>query len=263
MDEIQKGIIVALVEGLTEFLPVSSTGHMILVGDIIGFAGDKEKTFSIAIQLGAILSVVVLLWPRFLACIPFGELRGQKLSNALNVILACAPAFVLGFLFHKLIKETLFNPFSVALALIVGGVLMLLVDRSNRVAVTHDMTAITPKKAFLIGIAQCFALWPGFSRSGATILGGLLVGLKRSVAAEFSFVVAVPVMVAATGYDLLKSMHLLHKEDITLFLLGSVVAFVTALLSVKWLMRIVSLYTLAPFAVYRIVLGGIVLVFIW
>lgn len=263
MDEIQKAILVALVEGITEFLPVSSTGHMILVGDLIGFTGDKEKTFSIAIQLGAILSVVVLLWPRFLACLPFGEDRGQKWKNAVNVALACGPAFVFGFLFHNIIKERLFNPLSVALALIVGALLMLLIDRGEKASAKTDMAAITPKEAFFIGVAQCFALWPGFSRSGATILGGLLVGLKRSVAAEFSFVVAVPVMVAATGYDLLKSVHLLHREDLLLFLVGSVVAFVTALLSVKWLMKIVSSHTLAPFAVYRILLGGLVLICLW
>lgn len=262
INELQKGVLVAIVEGVTEFLPVSSTGHMILVGDLIQFTGDKEKTFSIAIQLGAILSVLVLLWPRFLACIPFGEQKIQRFSNAINVALACAPAFVMGFLFHDLIKEKLFSSFSVAIALMVGAVLMLIIDRGNPITAKSDINSISWKEALLIGIAQCFALWPGFSRSGATILGGLLVGLNRKTAAEFSFVVAVPVMVAATAYDLLKSIHLLHKEDLMLFVVGGGVAFITALISVKWLLGIVSRYTLKPFALYRIALGLIVLFYL-
>ncbi|MBN8549430.1 MAG: undecaprenyl-diphosphate phosphatase [Deltaproteobacteria bacterium] len=264
MPELVVVVLLGLLEGLTEFIPVSSTGHLILLGDLLGFQGERAGAFDVFIQLGAILAVVVLYWNRFLSLLDFSQdgdreesFRGR--SGIMKLAAACLPALVLGFLAHRFIKEHLFNSFTVALALIVGGVLMLWVERQKRVAPIVAIEALTLKTCFAIGMFQCLSLWPGMSRSGSTIVGGMLLGLNRVVAAEFSFLVAVPIMCAATGYDLLKSLKFLSVADIVPFGVGFLVAFVSAMLAISFFMKILRKFSLVPFAVYRIALGAIVL----
>ncbi len=259
--EIFQAILMGIVEGLTEFIPVSSTGHLILFGEGIGFHGPSAATFEIFIQLGAILAVVFLYPARFTGLFELSSYAGFKgWQGLIKIALACLPAFVLGFLFHKMIKSYLFFPFPVALALIVGGVLFYLIDRPGKTYKVSALEQISYKQAFLIGVFQCFALWPGMSRSGSTIIGGLLLGLDRKVAAEFSFLVAVPVMSAAVAYDMLKTYSTTVSIDWTIFSVGFVVSFLTAILAIRFFIRLLGSYTLRPFGYYRIVLGALVLV---
>ncbi len=269
MEPILSGVIIGVVEGLTEFLPISSTGHMILVGHWIGFTGEKAESFEIFIQLGAILAVAVLYYKRFLALLPFANSAnsGPLLSGGLRgyaglskMAVACAPAFALGFLFHKKIKEMLFAPFPVAVALILGGIVLVLIERRKTPPVTTTLDEITFTQAFLVGIFQSIALWPGVSRSGSMIVGGLLSGMNRIAAAEFSFLVAVPIMAAATAYDLLKSYKALSMDDLPLFLTGFAIAFITAIIAIRFFLGLLKRFSLAPFGWYRIALGTLVLI---
>lgn len=258
-----KGLILGIVEGVTEFIPVSSTGHLILAGDLIGFDDERAKVFEIFIQLGAILSVVWLYRERLLGVIREIPRRDDARRFSINLIAAFLPAAVAGLIAHKAIKAYLFNPVTVAAALVVGGFAILLIERmehSNHVNSTDD---ITMRQAIGIGMAQCLALFPGVSRSGATIMGGLVIGLERKVAAEFSFFLAIPTMFAATGYDLLKNRSAVSASDIPLFALGFVTAFISALIVVKAFLRYVSGHDFANFAYYRIVFGLLVLGFYW
>jgi undecaprenyl-diphosphatase len=258
-----KGIFLGIVEGVTEFIPVSSTGHLILAGHLLGLDDDRAKVFDIFIQLGAILSIVWLYREKLTGVIR--QLPHQKDARKfmVNLLAAFLPAAVLGFMAHKMIKAYLFNPLTVAVALVLGGIAILLIERMKQrdhVIKTED---ITMQQAAWVGIAQCLALFPGVSRSGATIMGGLVVGLDRTVAAEFSFFLAVPTMFAATGYDLLKSRALLTASDMTLFLVGFATAFLSALIVVKIFLRYVSKNDFKGFAYYRIVFGLVVLAFYW
>ncbi|MDO8445929.1 MAG: undecaprenyl-diphosphate phosphatase [Deltaproteobacteria bacterium] len=258
-----KGLILGIIEGVTEFIPVSSTGHLILAGDLIGFDDDRAKVFEIFIQLGAILSVVWLYRERLSGVIREIPRREDARRFSINLIAAFLPAAIIGFITHKAIKAYLFNPVTVAVALIVGGIAILLIERMdhrNHVSSTED---ITLKQAIGIGLAQCLALFPGMSRSGATIMGGLVIGLERKVAAEFSFFLAIPTMFAATGYDLLKNRGTLSVSDIPLFTVGFVTAFISALIVIKAFLRYVSGHNFATFAYYRIVFGLMVLAFYW
>lgn len=251
--------IMSVVEGLTEFLPVSSSGHLILCGELLGFTGAKASTFEVFIQLGAILAVVVLYWQRFLGLVaprPYVRFAGAR--GLYLLILTSLPACVLGLLLHGYIKQYLFTPLTVLMALVVGAVCMILVERRKFRPVCMSLDDITPRMALGVGLFQCLALWPGFSRSAATIMGGMLLGAKRGTAAEFSFVAAVPIMVAATGYDLLKSWSLLSADDLGLFALGFVGSFVAALIAVKVFIALVGRMTLIPFAVYRLILAPLV-----
>lgn len=254
--------ILSIVEGLTEFLPVSSSGHLILAGELLGYVGEKAATFEVVIQLGAILAVVVLYFERFWgllrprAGVAFSGLRGIGL-----LLLTSLPACVLGLLLHSVIKTWLFTPLAVLFALVAGAVCMILVERypmRPRYASLDDMT---PRLALGIGLFQCLALWPGFSRSAATIMGGMLLGARRRLAAEYSFVAAVPIMVAATGYDLLKNWQLFSMADLPFFTIGMVGAFLSALAAVKLFVALVGRVTLVPFAVYRLVLAPLVFYF--
>lgn len=262
MDSWLIAVIMSIVEGLTEFLPVSSSGHLILTGELLGFVGEKASTFEVVIQLGAILAVVVLYWPRF-----WGLLRPQPYARFAGIrgigllMLTSLPACVLGLLAHSTIKAHLFTPASVLLALAVGAVCMILVERRKSRPEYITLDDITPKVALGVGIFQCLALWPGFSRSAATIMGGMLLGAKRSLAAEYSFIAAVPIMVAATGYDLLKSWHLFTAADIPFFAIGLAGAFLSALAAVKLFVALVGRMTLVPFAVYRLILAPLVYYF--
>lgn len=262
MSELFVIILLGIVEGLTEFIPVSSTGHLILVGDALGFKGERAGAFDVFIQLGAILAVVVLYRKRFLSLLDFSApersgFRGQ--TGLLKLAAAVAPALVVGVIAHSYIKEHLFNSITVAAALIAGGLVLIWIEKRNvlpRVAVIEEIPLRT---CFLIGLFQCISLWPGISRSGSTIVGGMLLGLNRVAAAEFSFLVAVPVMFAATGYDLLKSLEFLSVADLFPFALGFVVAFISALLAISFFMQLLKRCTLAPFGIYRIILGLFVL----
>ena len=258
-----KALLMGAVEGITEFLPISSTGHLIITGDLIGFEGPVATTFEIAIQLGAILSVCWIYRDKFLDVLKGlgGEAAAQRF--VINLALAFIPAAVLGLLFHDVITQILFNPVSVAIALIVGGVLILLVERFHLPVDVTDVDAMDWKHALKIGFMQALALIPGTSRSGATIIGGLLFGLSRRAATEFSFFLAVPTMFAATGYDLFKNRAAMHAGDLGVFAVGFVVAFITAMIAVKTFLRYVAHHDFSVFAWYRIVFGGLVLWYFW
>ena len=250
MHDLINALILGIVEGLTEFLPVSSTGHLILASDLLGATDERWKVFNIVIQTGAMLAVVWEYRARFFRA-DFALYR--------NLVVAFIPAAVLGLAFSKYIKAYLFHAVPVALAFIVGGCIILAVDRGerpHRVTSTRDMTWLDALK---VGIAQCFALIPGTSRSGATIIGGMLFGLSRRAATEFSFFLAVPTLIAAGGYDLLKNRALLSAHDAPIFGVGLAVAFVSAFVVIRWLIRYVATHDFRPFAWYRIGFGLLVL----
>ncbi|EGT4384068.1 undecaprenyl-diphosphate phosphatase [Cronobacter malonaticus] len=256
--------ILGIVEGLTEFLPVSSTGHMIIVGHLLGFEGDTAKTFEVVIQLGSILAVVVMFWRRLFGLIgihfghPPHEGLGKGRLSLIHILLGMVPAVVLGLVFHDFIKS-LFNPINVMYALVVGGVLLiaaeLLKPKEPKALGLDDMTY---RQAFFIGCFQCLALWPGFSRSGATISGGMLVGVSRYAASEFSFLLAVPMMMGATALDLYKSMGFLTMADLPMFAVGFVTAFVVALVAIKTFLHLIKRISFIPFAIYRFIVAAAV-----
>lgn len=267
------GFLLGAVQGLTEFLPVSSTGHLIIAGELLGFTGPKASTFEVVIQLGSILAVVVLYWPRFMGLLfperitsessnpgmkPFAGLRGIGM-----LFLTTLPPSILGLLLHPYIKK-LFTPANVAAALAVGAILMLLVEHwsGKRKPTALTLDDMTPKLALGIGCCQCIALWPGFSRSASTIMGGMLLGARRSLAAEYSFIAAVPLMVAATGYDLFKTWTFLSIEDLPLFGVGILFSFLFALAAIKTFIALVGRLTLRPFAWYRLALAPVVYYFL-
>lgn len=258
-----KGFILGLVEGITEFIPVSSTGHLILAGDLIGFDGERAKAFEIFIQLGAILSVLWIYRERLLGSIRDIPRRAEARGLAVNITAAFIPAAFIGLLTHKTIKAYLFNPVTVAIALIAGGIAIIIIEKMEHRNHVNSSEDITFKQAIGIGFAQCLALFPGVSRSGATIMGGLVIGLERKVAAEFSFFLAIPTMFAATGYDLLKNRDALSLSDVPLFAVGFITAFVSALIVIKAFLKYVSGHNFTTFAYYRIVFGLIVLGFYW
>lgn len=256
-------VILGIVEGLTEFLPISSTGHLILAGDLLGYTDEKAKVFEIAIQTGAMLAVVWEYRKRFADAITgaFSDAAAQRFI--VNLLVAFIPAAVLGLAFGSLIKKHLFFAVPVALAFIIGGVIILWVekyytkDRQPRVKEVDDMTW---QDALKVGIAQTFALIPGTSRSGATIIGGMLFGLSRKVATEFSFFLAVPTLVAAGAYSLFKHRALLSVNDLGFFSIGFVVSFISAFICIRWLIRYVASHDFSIFAWYRIAFGLVVLI---
>jgi undecaprenyl-diphosphatase len=256
--------VMGIVEGLTEFIPVSSTGHLIIVGNLLGFVGEKASTFEVAIQLGAILSVVVLYHERFLRLIPNRSDPFSPLGSALDgwsglyrIGLATLPALVAGFLARHAIKRYLFTPPAVALALLVGGIAILLAERYVRRRPAALVDTLSLSQALGIGLFQMLALWPGTSRSAATIIGGMLMGLDRKGAAEFSFLIAVPVMAIATAYDLLKMGDAWSGTETAQLAVGFLIAFIVALLTIRWFLRALNRWTLAPFAWYRIIIAPI------
>lgn len=260
--------ILGVVEGLTEFLPVSSTGHMIIVGHLLGFEGDTAKTFEVVIQLGSILAVVVMFWRRLFGLIgihfghPPHEGEGKGRLTLIHILLGMVPAVVLGLIFHDTIKS-LFNPINVMYALVVGGVLLIAAEcLKPKVPRAMGLDDMTYRQAFIIGCFQCLALWPGFSRSGATISGGMLMGVSRYAASEFSFLLAVPMMMGATVLDLYKSYHFLTMADFPMFAVGFITAFIVALVAIKTFLQIIKRISFIPFAIYRfIVAGAVYLVF--
>jgi undecaprenyl-diphosphatase len=259
-----KAIIMGLVEGFTEFLPISSTGHLILAGSLLDFTTEKAKVFDIAIQAGAILAVMWEFRARIAAVLSGITTDPRQQKFMVNLIVAFLPAAALGFLFAKAIKAHLFTPVPVALAFIIGALVILWAERrhkvlpgSHRIATVDDMTMLDALK---VGCAQCFALIPGTSRSGATIIGGMLFGLSRKAATEFSFFLAIPTLMAATVYSVYKARHELSMADLPLFGIGGLAAFISAFLCVRWLLRFISSHDFTGFAWYRIVFGIVVLV---
>lgn len=259
-----KAAIMGIVEGLTEFLPISSTGHLILAGSLLGFSGEKAKVFDIAIQTGAIFAVILVYWQKIketLAALP----RQRKAQRfALNVLIGFLPAVVLGLLFGKAIKAHLFTPIVVATTFIVGGFIILWAERRApgrvRVEYVDDMT---PWDALKVGLAQCLALVPGTSRSGATIIGGMLLGLSRKAATDFSFFLAMPTLIGAGAYSLYKERALLSPHDAPLFIVGLLFSFLSAWACVRWLLRYIATHDFVPFAWYRIAFGILVLATAW
>jgi undecaprenyl-diphosphatase len=256
-------VILGVVEGLTEFLPVSSTGHLIIAGHLLGFVGEKAASFEVAIQLGAILSIVLLYWRRFSALFPTAAPFTQSSSTLngsagiLRLGLATLPALVVGFLARHAIKERLFTPSAVTAALFVGGIVILIAERLVSRRRKNSLESITIAQSLGVGLSQVLALWPGTSRSAATIVGGMLMGLDRKGAAEFSFLIAVPIMCIATGYEMIKMRDLFAVQDMMQFGVGFVVAFVVALITVKAFVRFLGRGSLVPFAWYRIIVAPV------
>jgi len=255
-----KAFILGIVEGLTEFLPVSSTGHLIVVGDLLNFNDEVGKVFEIVIQLGAILAVCWEYRARLSHVVVRLPSDPAAQRFVANLFIAFLPAAILGLSFIKIIKHYLFNPFSVAIAFIVGGVIILLVESLRHKPRIHHVDEMRWQDALKVGFAQCFALIPGTSRSGSTIMGGLIFGLSREAATEFSFFLAIPTMFAATFYDLFKHWHMLHAHDFSTFAVGFITAFISAFFAVRGLLRYIAHHSFNVFAWYRIAFG---LVLLW
>jgi undecaprenyl-diphosphatase len=256
-----KAAIMGIVEGLTEFLPVSSTGHLILTGSLLGFADDKSKVFDIAIQTGAIFAVMIVYWQRLRDTMAGLGNDARARRFALNVAIAFVPAVVLGLLFGKAIKAHLFTPVVVASTFIIGGFIILWAERRTAAVVrVESVDDMTPMDALKVGLVQCLAMIPGTSRSGATIIGGMLLGLSRKAATDFSFFLAIPTLIGAGLYSLYKERALLSVADIPLFGVGLLFSFIAAWLCVRWLLRYISTHTFVAFAWYRIAFGIVVLV---
>jgi len=262
-----KAAIMGVVEGLTEFLPISSTGHLILAGALLGFDDDKAKVFDIAIQTGAIFAVILVYWQKIRDTLV--TLPSSKVSQrfALNVLIAFTPAIVLGLLFGKAIKANLFNPVVVASTFIIGGFIILWAEKRQqdnpKLGTITDVDEMTAMDALKVGLVQCFAMIPGTSRSGATIIGGMLLGLSRKAATDFSFYLAIPTLIGAGAYSLYKERALLSMADAPMFGVGLVVSFISAWLCIKWLLKFIATHSFVGFAYYRIVFGVIVLFTAW
>ena len=254
-----KAALMGIVEGLTEFLPVSSTGHLILAGSLLGFSGEKSKVFEIAIQTGAIFAVMIVYRERLRATLAGLASNAQAQRFALNVAVAFVPAVVLGLLFGKAIKAHLFTPLVVASTFILGGLVILWAERRKSVPRIDSVDAMRPVDAFGVGLCQCLALVPGTSRSGATIIGGMLLGLSRKAATEFSFFLSMPTLIGAGVYSLWKERALLSWADLPLFGVGLLFSFLAAWVCVRWLLRYISTHDFTPFAWYRIAFGIVVL----
>lgn len=256
--EVGKATALGIIQGLTEFIPVSSTGHLILFGELLKFKNAHTETFDIAIQLGSILAIIMIYPEEFIKLLTPKNWFKRDWNN---LAIAMLPALIIGFLFHDFIKAHLFSPQTVALGLLFGGIIMWTAERFSKRPNTKAMVDVSIVQAFFIGLMQCMSLWPGFSRSGSTITGGLIMRLDHQTAAKFSFILAVPMMLVATGYDLLKSYHELTINDFSLIGVGFFVSFVVSILAVKWFLKLLQKIKLAPFAIYRIILAGII--FYW
>ena len=256
-----KAALMGVVEGLTEFLPISSTGHLILAGALLGFDDAKAKVFDIAIQTGAIFAVILVYWQRIRATLVALPTERQAQRFALNVLIGFMPAVLLGLLLGKAIKAHLFTPTVVASTFIVGGFIILWAERRQQASVRiQSVEDMAPLDALKVGLVQCLAMVPGTSRSGATIIGGMLLGLSRKAATDYSFFLAIPTLIGAGVYSLYKERALLSVADIPMFSVGLVFSFISAWLCVRWLLRYISSHSFVPFAYYRIVFGVLVLV---
>ncbi len=259
-----KAAVMGIVEGLTEFLPISSTGHLILAGSLLGLGGDKSKVFDIAIQTGAIFAVILVYWQRLreTAAGLGSDARANRFVK--NVAIGFFPAVVLGLLFGKAIKAHLFTPTVVASTFIIGGLIILWAERRPASAVrVENVDDMTPLDALKVGLVQCLAMVPGTSRSGATIIGGMLMGLSRKAATDFSFFLAIPTLIGAGAYSLYKERALLSMADIPMFSVGLLFSFLSAWVCVRWLLRYIASHSFEVFAWYRIAFGIVVLATAW
>ncbi len=256
-----KAAIMGIVEGLTEFLPISSTGHLILTGHLLGLHGERDKVFEIAIQTGAILAVILVYWQKICSTIVALPTQREAQRFALNVLVAFFPAVILGLAFGKMIQNNLFTPAVVATSFIIGAFIILWAEkRPHPVIRIQEVEDMRWTDALKLGLVQCFALIPGTSRSGATIIGGMLLGLSRKAATDFSFYLAIPTLIGAGAYSLIKEREHLSAGDLPMFAVGLLFSFASAWLCVRWLLRYISTHSFVPFAWYRIVFGIIVLV---
>ena len=262
-----KAAIMGIVEGLTEFLPISSTGHLILAGALLGFDDDKAKVFDIAIQTGAILAVIIVYWQKIRDTVAALPTQKQAQRLAFNVLIAFLPAVVMGLLFGKAIKAHLFTPVVVATTFIIGGFIILWAEkRQSNVATAariQDADDMTFMDAIKVGLVQCLAMIPGTSRSGATIIGGMLLGLSRKAATDFSFYLARPTLIGAGAYSLIKERALLSMADAPLFGVGLLFSFISAWLCIRWLLKFIATHSFVGFAYYRIAFGLVVLATAW
>ncbi|MBP7965975.1 MAG: undecaprenyl-diphosphate phosphatase [Burkholderiaceae bacterium] len=259
-----KAAIMGVVEGLTEFLPISSTGHLILAGALLGFDDEKAKVFDIAIQTGAILAVIIVYWKKIRDTVAALPTSRQAQRFTVNVLIAFIPAVILGLLFGKAIKAHLFTPVVVASTFILGGFIILWAEkRPQSEARIQNIDSMTPLDALKVGLVQCLAMIPGTSRSGATIIGGMLLGLSRRAATDFSFFLAIPTLIGAGAYSLYKERALLSMADLPLFGVGLLFSFVNAWICVRWLLGYISTHNFVPFAWYRIAFGLVVLGTAW
>ena len=262
-----KAAIMGIVEGLTEFLPISSTGHLILAGALLGFDDEKAKVFDIAIQTGAIFAVILVYWQKIRETVVALPTDKQARQFALNVLIAFLPAVVLGLLFGKAIKANLFTPVVVASTFIIGGFVILWAEKRQKdnpaAALINSVEAMTWLDALKVGLVQTLAMVPGTSRSGATIIGGMLLGLSRKAATDFSFFLAMPTLIGAGAYSLYKERALLSMADVPMFAVGLLFSFISAWLCIRWLLRYISSHSFVPFAWYRIAFGLVVLATAW
>ena len=262
-----KAAVMGIVEGLTEFLPISSTGHLILAGALLGMDDAKGKVFDIAIQTGAILAVVIVYWQKIRDTVVALPTQRRAQRFAANVLVAFLPAVALGLMFGRAIKEHLFTPTVVASAFIVGGFIILWAERRQTRAATapriHDLDQMSGLDALKVGLVQCLAMIPGTSRSGATIIGGMLLGLSRKTATDFSFYLAIPTLIGAGVYSLYKERALLSVTDVPMFTVGLLFSFVSAWLCIRWLLRYIATHSFTGFAWYRIAFGIVVLATAW
>jgi undecaprenyl-diphosphatase len=263
LNELLKAAVLGIVEGLTEFLPVSSTGHLIIANEFIRFTGSFAKMFDVVIQLGAILSVVVYFWNKLY---PFSRNKSEQEKKATwdiwkKTLVGVLPALIIGAILGKHIEDKLFNPITVALALVIGGIVLIFVERRNKQSQVNSFAQLNYKTVFLIGLIQCLAMIPGTSRSAATIIGAMLLGTSRVVAAEFSFFLAIPTMCAASAYSLLKTGLTLTSVQLQVLLVGFIVSFLVAWLVIAGFMKYITKKDFQPFGYYRILVGIIILIY--
>jgi undecaprenyl-diphosphatase len=251
-------IILGIVEGITEFVPISSTGHMILVGDLLKCTGEKADVFEVFIQLGAILAVTVVSFDRFKNLLNFrSSLNMSGINGLWRLFLTTVPALIAGFLLHGMIKKYLFTPQTVMIGFAVGGIAILIVERWMKGRESQPLDTLTARQALAVGCCQCLSLWPGMSRAACTVMGGMVFGLERKAAVNYSFLAAVPIMVAAVTYDLWKNRNILEWSDAPIFGLGFAVAFAVALFAIRFFIRLLSKWDLRPFGYYRIAAAAI------
>lgn len=255
--------IIGVIEGLTEYIPVSSTGHMIIVGHMLNFTGILADVFDVFIQLGAILSVIVVYRHKFVYMMNTHHWFKKTGPSLLNLAIAMFPACTIGYFCHGVIKNKLFSPATVIIGLVIGGLFMILAEKLHKKFVITDVDRITSLDALKIGLFQCLSLWPGFSRSGSTIAGGLFLGISRKAAADFSFIMAVPLMFMACIYDLYKVAGQLSAHDFILLAIGFITSFIVAYASIIWFLRFLNKSTLTGFALYRFAVALVALFYFW
>jgi undecaprenyl-diphosphatase len=266
MLDLWNSLILGIVEGITEFLPISSTGHMILVGHLIGFTGAKADSFEVIIQLGAILAIVVLYWKKVLRLFGIQDAASKLQSgpklNLKHILIGIIPALFFAFIFRKFIKNVLFSPETVIIGIIAGAIFMIIAEKRKPRVEANTVDEITYRQAFFIGVAQILSLWPGFSRSGTTIAAGMLAGTSRAAGADFTFLMAIPIMAAATGYELLKDYKVFTHDDYIYLAIGFVVSFVVALIAVATFIKLVQKLSLTYFAYYRFALAAVAILYL-